>query len=216
MLKAVLAELIGTFTLVLVGAAAVAATGTAGFEVTVPALAHGLVLVGLIFSYGHLSGAHFNPAVTVGLLVGGHVRPDRAVLYIAAQFAGALAAAALLALMLGSTANMGETTGTLTSGSVWQAALIEGVLAFLLVSTIYQSAVFGKAGNLAPLAIGLTLAGLILATGYYTGASINPARSLGPAVLAGNFDYLLPYFVGLFAGGAVGGLVQQFLLKPEA
>lgn len=219
--KPFLAEFLGTFTLVFIGAAAVAVTGVAPFEVTVPALAHGLILVGLIFTYGHISGAHFNPAVTLALLVGGKVDVIKAIAYWIAQFAGAIAAALLLRITLDNIPlaegvwGLGETTGPLTSSNVWVAAIIEGLLAFLLVSVIYQAAVYGKAGGLAPLAIGLTLAGLIFATGPFTGASVNPARTFGPALLAGNLDYVLPYFVGLFAGGALGGLVHRFVLNPD-
>lgn len=222
LLKPLLAELLGTFTLVFVGAAAVAVTNVTGYDVTVPALAHGLILVGLIFTYGHLSGAHFNPAVTLGLLVGGHVKIDRAVFYWIAQFVGAILAALLLKFTFDNVPlpegdwSLGETAGMLTTSNVWVAAIIEGLLAFLLVSVIYQAAVYGKAGNLAPLAIGLTLAGLIFAAGALTGASANPARTLGPALIAGNLDYLLPYLIGLFAGGALAGALHTFLLKPEA
>ncbi len=88
-------------------------------------------------------------------------------------------------------------------------------MTFFLVSTVFQAAAFGKAGNLAGVAIGLTLGASILAGGTYTGASLNPARTLGPALIAGHLDYLIPYLIGIFAGGIVAGLVQANLFKSD-
>jgi MIP family channel proteins len=223
LLRSALAEFVGTFTLVFIGAAAVVIAPA--FGVIVPALAHGLILVGLIFSYGHISGAHFNPAVTAGLLIGGDVKIDRAIFYWIAQFLGGIVAAlAVRALIpegtlesLGITSfNFGQTTGSLTASAPWTAAALEFVLTFFLGSAVYQAAVFGKAGNGAALAIGFTLTGSILAGGAFTGASLNPARTLGPALVAGDLSYLVPYLVGIFGGGIFAGLLHTFILKPEA
>ena len=214
LIKQSLAELIGTFILVFIGGFAV--TVAPDFGVLVPALAHGLILVGIIYTYGHISGAHVNPAVTVGLLVGGKVDAVRAVAYIVAQFIGAIIAAVLITAIVPSTAapfNFGQTTGSLTADHVWNAALFEAFLTFLLVSTVYQAAVYEKVGNLAAIAIGLTLAGCILAGGVYTGASLNPARTLGPAITAGEFDYVIPYFIGIFGGGILAGFVHGYYFK---
>lgn len=224
--KELLAELIGTFTLCFIGIASVIVAPV--FGIVAPALGHGLVLVGLIFAYGHISGAQFNPAVTVGLLVGGKIEPAKAGAYIVAQFIGGIIAAYLVVALIGGAEgtavlafvgegnfNFGQTTGFLTENNVWQAAGIEAVMIFFLLSTIYQGAVYSKAGNNAALAIGLTLAACIFATGAMTGASVNPARTLGPALVAGNFDYVLPYFVGLFAGGALAGALHGYVLTPE-
>lgn len=225
-MKELLAELIGTFTLCFIGIASVIVAPQ--FGIVAPALGHGLVLVGLIFAYGHISGAQFNPAVTVGLLVGGKIDVVKAGAYIVAQFIGGIIAAyAVIALVGGADGasvlgfvgegnfNFGQTTGFLTDENVWRAAAIEGVLVFFLLSAIFQGAVYGKAGNNAALAIGLTLAALIFATGGMTGASVNPARTLGPALVAGDFSYLVPYLVGLFAGGAVAGGVHGYVLTPD-
>lgn len=212
LVRPLLAEFLGTFTLVFVGAAAVTVAENAG-GLVVAALGHGLILVGLIYAYGHISGGHFNPAVTAGLLVGGKIDLTRAALYMVAQFAAAVVAALLLTGLVGSSNNFGQTMGSLTLGAPWTAAVFEAVLTFFLVSTIYQAAVYGKAGNLAPVAIGLTLAGAIFAGGVYTGASLNPARTLGPALAAGDLSYLLPYFVGIFAGGILAGLLHARLLN---
>ena len=89
------------------------------------------------------------------------------------------------------------------------------VLTFFLVSAVYQAAVFGKLNNLEALAIGLTLAGAIFAGGVYSGGSLNPARTLGPALVAGNLNYVVPYMVGQFLAGALGGLLHMALYRPE-
>ncbi len=210
LMKKNFAEFIGTFILVFVGGFA-AASG----QLMVAALGHGLILVGIIFMYGHISGAHLNPAVTAGILVGGKVTLTEAIGYWIAQFLGAIAAAVMLNVLVTGTATAGQTMGSLTVSAPWTAALFEAILTFLLVSAVYQAAVYGKAGNLAPLAIGFTLAGLILAGGPFTGASLNPARTLGPAVVAGDLSYLLPYLVGIFAGGIIAGLVHTRVFQPE-
>jgi len=211
LLRPSIAELIGTFTLVFVGGAAVAS----GQPVVVPALAHGLILVGIIFVYGHLSGAHVNPAVTAGLLVGRQITLERAIYYWIAQFLGAIIAAVVLNIIIPDGARLGQTTGSLTANSVWSAALFEAIMTFFLVSAVYQAAAFGKVGNLAAIAIGLTLAGSFLAGGTYTGASLNPARTLGPALVAGDFSYLVPYMIGIFGGGIAAGLLHTIVLPDK-
>lgn len=226
LLRESLAELIGTFVLVFVGSAAVIIAPL--FGVLVPALAHGLILVGLIYTYGHISGGQFNPAVTIGLLVGGKQDATRSALFIAVQFLGGIIAAFLLSAAIphsnesfmgafigANDFNFGVTTGVLTADFVWSAALLEAVLTFFLVSAVYQAAVYQRAGNLAGVAIGLTLAGSILAGGVLTGASLNPARTLGPALAAGDLSYVLPYFIGIFGGGIIAGLLHTYVLNSE-
>ena len=140
------------------------------------------------------------------------IEPVKAGAYIVAQFIGGVIAAYLVVMLVGGAEgaavlgfvgegnfNFGQTTGFLTENNVWQAAGVEAVLIFFLMSAIYQGAVYSKAGNNAALAIGLTLAACIFAAGGMTGASVNPARTLGPALVAGELAYVLPYFVGLFA-----------------
>jgi MIP family channel proteins len=210
LMKKSLAEFIGTFILVFVGGFA-AASG----QLVVAALGHGLILIGIIFMYGHISGAHLNPAVTAGLLVGGKVTLSEAIGYWIAQVLGAIAAAVMLDVLAAGTATAGQTIGSLTASAPWTAALFEAILTFFLVSIVYQAAVYGKAGNAAGIAIGFTLMGSILAGGPFTGASLNPARTLGPALIAGDLSYLLPYLVGIFAGAIIAGLVHTMVFKPE-
>lgn len=210
-MRPALAEMIGTFTLVFVGGAAVAS----GQGVAVAALAHGLVLAAMIYMYGPTSGAQFNPAVTLALLIGRKIEINKAVIYWIAQFVGGILAALALWLVLGDRGNLGETTGSLTQSNVWGAALFETFLVFLLVSAVYQAAVYQHAGNFAGLAIGFTLVALITAAGTYTGASVNPARTLGPALVAGHLDYVLPYMVGMFGGGVLGGLFHGYVMNNK-
>lgn len=205
--KSTIAEFIGTFALVFVGGAAVAS----GQPVVVPALAHGLILMALIYAYGHISETHINPAVTAGLLIGGKITINRAIAYWIAQFAGAIVAALILQGIVGSA---GPTIGSLTDTNVWGAAVLEFIATFFLMSTIYQVAVFGKGGNMAGLAIGVTLVACIAGIGTFTGASLNPARTLGPALTDGNLSYILPYFVGMFGGAIAAGLLHTQVLGP--
>jgi MIP family channel proteins len=206
--KAAIAEFLGTFVLVFIGGAAVVSAAGSGGVVTA-AFGHGLVLIGLIYAFATFSGGHFNPAVTLAILVAGKMDAMRAVVYWAAQFIGAIAASFLCRAILTSS---GPTIGTLTVDAVWTAALFEAVVTFIFVSVIFQAAVFGKGGNLAPIAIGLTLAACIFAAGPFTGASLNPARTLGPALASGNLSYIIPYFVGIFGGGVLAALVQTYLV----
>ena len=225
MMKGSLAELIGTFVLVFVGGAAVLVAPV--FGVVVPALAHGLILLALIYTYGHISGAQVNPAVTLGLLVGGKQDLQTSIRYMIAQFIGGIVAAVVLAAVfpmdnagvadfLGENAyNYGQTTGFLTADSVWTAAVYEAILTFFLVSAVYHAAALGRAGNLAGVAIGFTLAASILAGGPATGASLNPARTLGPALVAGDLSYVIPYLIGIFGGGAVAGLLHSNVFDAD-
>ena len=224
--KELLAELIGAFVLVFVGAAAVLVAPV--FGVVVPALAHGLILCALIYTYGHISGAQVNPAVSLGLAVGGQQDWTKTAYYIVAQFIGGIIAAAALAMVfpqdnaavagfLGENAyNFGQTTGFLTADSVWTAAVYEAILTFFLVSAVFQAAAYRRAGPLAGIAIGFTLAASILAGGPATGASLNPARTLGPALIAGDLSYLIPYLIGIFGGGVIAGLLHGYVMRPEA
>jgi MIP family channel proteins len=219
MSRSLIAEFLGTFTLVFIGAFAVAVTGyqAANANVLVPALAHGLILVALAFAYGGISGGHFNPAVTVGMLVGGKIDAARALAYIVVQLVGGIAAAYILFFILGAgpELNFGAAKGALTDTNLLNASIFEGFLTFFLVSTIYQTAVHGRAGSVAAIAIGFTLAACILAGGYHTGASLNPARTLGPALVAGDLSYVIPYIVAQLIGGAAAGLIHSYLLTKD-
>ena len=208
--KKLVAEFVGTFTLIFIGAGAGAVSG----DLVAVALAHGLVIVGLAYAFGDLSGLHINPAVTVGLWAGGRVDTTTAVSYIVTQLVGGVAGAAVLAFVLGGTSSgLGATTLAATVTPV-QGLVIEIILTFLLVNTIYHTAVSGKAGDMAPVAIGLTLIFCILMGGPLTGASLNPARTLGPAILTGNFANIWLYFIGPPLGAVLAALLHNYVLRP--
>ena len=212
--RALTAEFVGTFTLIFIGAGGATISGS----LVAVAFAHGLVVLGLAYAYGHISGTHINPAVTVGLLVGGQIEIGAAFGYIIAQLAGGIAGAAALAFALGEKAGALGATVPAEGIGTGQAFFIEVFLTFLLVNAIYHTAVSGKAGNMAPVAIGLTLTFCILMGGPLTGASLNPARSLGPALFsnaATAMSTLWIYFVACPLGGILAALRYRFLKDPE-
>lgn len=217
--KAALAELIGTFTLVLIGAGAGALAESSGGGLVGVAFAHGLALMVIVYAWGSISGAHVNPAVTFGVAVAGRMDWPKAVSYWIAQCLGAIAAAYLLLWLVGQGTNLGATVGSLTpmggeepvpGTSALKVIVLEGVLTFFLVVAVLASGVYGLNGNAAGLAIGLVLTMDILFGGPLTGASMNPARTLGPAVANGNLSYVWMYFVGPLLGGAVAALLYEF------
>lgn len=208
--KALTAEFVGTFALIFIGAGA-GAIGVGGLVGV--ALAHGLVLMAVAAAYGPISGAHINPAVTIALWAGRQIKAAEALSYIAVQLLGGIAAAFVLRFVLGGTSSgLGATV--LASGvSPAQGLVVEAVLTFFLVNTIYNTAVSGKAGNLAPVAIGMTLAFSILMGGSLTGGSLNPARTIGPAVATGNYSDLWVYLAGPVLGGLVAAWLYQGVLR---
>jgi len=203
--RALAAEAIGTFALVFVGAGAImvdAETGEPG-QVGI-ALAFGLVVAAMIYAVGHISGAHLNPAVSFAFAVARHFPWSRLAAYWAAQAAGALTAAALLRGSLGDVASTGA---TLPSGSDAQAFLWEAVLTFFLMFVITAVATDVRAiGEAAALAIGGTVALDALVGGPITGASMNPARSLGPALVSGKLDSIWIYVAAPLLGATLGAL----------
>jgi MIP family channel proteins len=215
--KPALAELIGTFTLVFVGAGAGAVAGSPGGSGLIGvAMAHGIALMVVIYAWGAVSGGHANPAVTFGLVVAGKISWERAIWYWVGQFLGAALAAYLLLYLIGSGSGLGATTGSLTTADPLKAIIIEAVLTFFLVIAVYGTAVSGRNGNAAGAAIGLVLAMDILMGGPLTGASMNPARSFGPALALADFSYLWIYLVGPLAGGAIAGLLYSRVFPAAA
>ena len=208
--RAVVAEAIGTFALVFAGAGAVmvdAKTGALG-QVGI-ALTFGLVIMAMIYAVGHISGAHFNPAVTVAFALTRHFPWPRVVVYWAAQATGAVAAALLLRASLGDIADVGATH---PSGSDGQSFLWEVVLTSFLVFVVMAVATDTRAvGEAAAIAIGGTVGLDALFGGPVSGASMNPARSLGPALVAARFDALWIYLLAPFVGAAIAGLAYQFV-----
>jgi MIP family channel proteins len=207
-----LAEFIGTFALIFIGAGA-GALGDGGLVGV--AFAHGLVIIGFAYAYGHISGTHINPAVTLGVWAAGKIDTARAFSYIFFQLLGGVVAAFTLSWILGS--RQGTLGATLLADGVTPlvGVVLEAILTFFLVNAVLNAAISGKAGNLAGVAIGLTLTFCILMGGPLTGGSLNPARSLGPAVASGNFANLWVYFVGPILGGVVAGLLYKTVFEEH-
>ena len=209
-LRPLVAESIGTFALVFAGCGAVmvdAKTHQLG-HVGV-AISFGLVIMFGIYAVGHISGAHFNPAVTFAFALTRHFPWRRALAYWGAQLLGALLAAALLR---GSLGNIADTGATVPSGSQGQSFLWELVLSAFLMFVILAVATDTRAvGEAAAVAIGGTIALDAMFGGPISGASMNPARSLGPALVSGNLHALWLYIVAPVIGTSVGGLAYQFV-----
>jgi aquaporin Z len=218
------AEALGTFYLCFAGIAAILCTAppiNAGGGLVAIALAHGLALSIAISNFGGISGAHFNPAVTAGMAVTGRINPGLAVLYVIAQCLGATIAAltcrqifpaeAVNAAMLG----IPLPAAWVSTGTLY---CVELVLTFLLVTSVFGTAVDerGKTVKIGAFAIGLTVAFDILAGGPITGASMNPARSFGPALVMGHWEWHWLYWVAPMTGGIGAALFYEFLLGAPA
>jgi aquaporin Z len=205
--KALLAEFIGTFALIFIGAGT-AAVGVGGLLGV--ALAHGIVIISMAYAYGPISGAHVNPAVTLAVALRGNLKWSEAVSYWIAQFLGGIAAAATLLFILGgASSGLGATVPT--SVSPLQAIVLEALLTFLLVNVILHTTEAKNPTPPAGLAIGLTLAGAILFGGPLTGASLNPARTLGPALFTGTLDVFWIYLLGPAVGAILAVLARRAL-----
>jgi len=210
--RSLTAEFIGSFALIFIGAGA-GALGIGG--VVGVALAHGFVIVAFAYAYGHISGTHINPAVTFGLLIAGEIKIVDAIGYWISQFAGGILGGFALNFVLGVNAGSLGTTVLAEGITPLQGLVLETILTFFLVNTIFNTAVSGKAGNLAGLAIGLTLVFAILMGGPLTGASLNPARTLGPAIASGNYADIWLYFVGPLLGSGLAALLYLGMFKEK-
>jgi aquaporin NIP len=209
------AELVGTFALVFAGCGAImvdAQTHALG-HVGV-AISFGLVIMVMIYALGHISGAHFNPAVTFAFALSRHFPWSRAAGYWTAQLAGALIAAAILRGSLGDIAHVGA---TLPSGSQAQSFLWELVLTFFLMLVIMAVATDTRAvGEAAAIAIGGTVGLDAMFGGPISGASMNPARSLGPGLVSGDLHAIWLYILAPLSGATLAALTYQFLRGEPA
>jgi MIP family channel proteins len=224
--KAALAEFIGTFYLCFAGIAAILSTydapNDAGKLVAI-ALAHGLAVSIAVAVFGGVSGAHINPAVTTGMLVTGRISPINAVFYILAQCAGATVAALACkavfpaSVVIPEAANLG-----IPLPAAWvnvpTLLFVEFILTFLLMTSVFGAAVDprGKAVKIGGFAIGLTVTMDILAGGAVTGASMNPARSFGPALVQGYWDLHIYYWLAPIAGAIAAALVYQYCILDSS
>ncbi|MGI8586323.1 MAG: MIP family channel protein [Chloroflexia bacterium] len=207
------AELVGTYALVTAGCGAIMVDATTHALTHVGvAFTFGLIIMVMIAATGHLSGAHFNPAVTVAFAVTRHFPWRDVPVYIGGQLVGAVAGALTLQGLFGPVASLGA---TVPAGSAWQACGIEVLLTAVLMFVIVAVATDTRAvGQLAALAIGATVAVDALWGGPISGASMNPARSFGPALIAGAWQDQWVYWVGPLLGACLGGGLYQLLRTP--
>lgn len=207
-----IAEGIGTFILVFAGTGAVMVNQISGGAVTHLGISFvfGAVVAALIYTTGHISGAHFNPAVTLAFWASGFFPKRKVVPYILAQLVGAIAASALLLISLGSVANLGATLPL--KGNWLQSLVLETVLTFILMFVILGSGLDRRSHiGFAGLAIGLTVGLEAAFMGPITGASMNPARSFGPAFVGGIWQHHWIYWVAPILGAQLAVLVYRQL-----
>lgn len=216
--KKLLAELLGTFTFFLIGLMAIVSTvafgkdpaHVQGADLLVIAFGFGFGLFAAIQAFGSISGGHFNPAVTVAAVLDGRLDPMTGVGYVVSQLIGGIAAAAVVLTMTSQAAVAG--TATLPGGGLndIQALILETLFAAIFILVILTST--RKAPNQAAFAIPLTLIVIHLALVPFTGASVNPVRSIASALIGAKLDSLWIYLVGPIVGAAVGWAVYRFVL----
>src|SRR5687767_6524613 len=214
------AEFIGTFALVFVGSGAIISARISGSPAALVevALAHGLILAVMVTALMRISG-HFNPAVTLGFLAARRIEPVMAVIYIASQIIGAIIAAYALKMLFAADVFMSTRGGgqmVAIELSIMQAITIEAIATFFLTFVIFGTAVDPKAPKVGGFAIGLTIAADILAIGPLTGASMNPARSLGPALASGVLAGQVVYWIGPIVGAIAAAMFWEYgILRGE-
>ena len=219
--KPALAEAIGAFALIFIGAGSVmtadfarSGTGLVGI-----ALAHGLAIGTMVSAMGHISGGHFNPAVTGAFVLTGRMPAGTGVAYVVAQLIGASVAAFFLTAIFPQTIKITTALGTPALGfgiSQGTGIVVEAILTFFLVLTVFGTAVDARGPRAAGgLFIGLAIVMDILIGGPLTGAAMNPARAFGPALFAGAWTNHLVYWIGPMLGGAVAGLLYNTVYRPS-
>lgn len=217
LLRAVAAEMLGTFALVLAGTGAIVSNSVSGGALghVGIALAFGLVIMTMIYATGHISGAHFNPAVTLAFALVRHFPVRRVIPYIAGQIAGALLGSVAVRFLIaggGSVAGLGTTH---PSNGALSGLVLESILTLILMFVVIAVATDVRAvGQAAAIAIGGTIGLEALFAGPITGASMNPARSIAPALVAGDYADLWLYIIGPIVGAALGALAYQLLRSP--
>lgn len=208
MLKKLTAEFIGIYILMFAGTGACVVNAIDGSITHVGiSLTFGLVVMALIYAFGHISGAHFNPAVTIGFIVYRSISLKDGLFYIAAQVLGAISASATLQLLFG---NVGKLGATMPAGSWQQSFILEIIITFILMIVVYGAALHKKAiHSLAGVTIGGAVAVLAMFAGPISGASMNPARSLAPALVSGHLSHLWIYLTAT----VLGALLATFLFR---
>jgi aquaporin TIP len=214
-LRVAVAEFVGTFTLIFLGGGAGIISGQ---DIVAVALANGLAIGIMVTNLGHISGGHFNPAITLGFLSTRRIAPMLAGVYWVAQFAGATVAALLLRWFFKLPA-MAASVPTLKSGfGAGRGMVLELILTFFLVTAVFATAVDpgGAFKAIAGLAIGLTITIDVFTGGPITGAAMNPARAFGPELVSGHWANAWIYYVGPALGGLIAALGYEYLyLRPK-
>lgn len=213
-MKKYIAECIGTFVLVLFGcgtAATVGCDAVNGGGYILTALAFGLAIVAMAYSIGNVSGCHVNPAVSIAMLINGKMDTKDFIGYVVAQCIGALIGAGVLALYVGTDSGLG--TNGLYDGNVGLSLLIEIILTFVFVTAVLGATDKAENASVAGLVIGLSLTFVHILGISYTGTSVNPARSLGPALLVGGsaLANVWVFIVAPLIGGALAAVVYRYL-----
>ena len=211
-LRPCIAEFIGTFALVFIG---IGAIKTAGHDVLAVALAHGLTIAAFVSATMHISGGQLNPAVTFGLVCGGHMTVPDAIRYWIAQLLGGIAAALICLSLFGRDVVVTGTPQLAAALSGPQGILIEGIMTFFLVFVVHGTGVDERGRRVAGLAIGSTVTLDILFGGPLTGAAMNPARVFGPAVAANFWKAHYVYWLGPLLGGAAAGLIYRVFIEKN-
>uniref|UniRef100_A0A0E0PZ21 Uncharacterized protein n=1 Tax=Oryza rufipogon TaxID=4529 RepID=A0A0E0PZ21_ORYRU len=210
-LQMLLAEFLGTFFLMFAGLGAITVEEKKG-AVTFPgvAVAWGAAVMAMVYAVGHVSGAHLNPAVTLGFAVAGRFPWRRAPAYALAQTVAATAASVVLRLMFGG--RHAPVPATLPGGAHAQSLVVEFVITFYLMFVIMAVATDDQAvGHMAGVAVGGTIMLNVLFAGPVSGASMNPARSIGPALVGSKYTALWVYILGPFAGAAAGAWAYSLI-----
>ncbi len=220
--KRLAAETVGTFGFFFAGFCGIASLDTQGptaIQAVGIAAGFGFGLALMIFAFGHLSGGHFNPAVTLGLTAARRFSPGDLLPYWAAQLIGGLIAALLIRILFNKAIVVTVLTEPGHGISVGKALVLEGVFTFLFLLVVSTVATDTRApwnGVFAPFAIGLFIFTAASVAGPMSGGSFNPARSVAPAIIAGNFTNLWIYIVGPLAGGAIGGALHAYFHPVRA
>lgn len=212
-MKKYIAEAVGTMLLTLV---ACGIAVTSGVDLVATALAFGLVIVAAAYSIGNVSGCHINPAVSIALFVAGKMTLKECIKYIIAQIIGAFAGSLLLGLLLGKFASLGA-NGLVGDTSIWAALAVEMILTFIFTTTILGVTDKKENGHVTGIVIGLTLVLVHLFGLPFTGTSVNPARSLAPAVLQGGTALcnVWIFIVAPIIGAVMAGLFYKCVLKDK-
>ncbi len=227
--RKVLAEVVGTFFFFFIGIGGGLVVGNqaGALGILYAALAHGVALAIAISALGHISGAHFNPAVTIALMIARKINPVLALLYIIGQLLGGVLSCLALITIVPEGVWKPASLGTPAIG-VWkpadkvlpimdptQAILLEAILTFFLVMAVFGTAVDPRANKVAGFAIGLTVFVDILAGGPLSGGVMNPARAITPALVSGNWTNWYVWWIGPIAGAIVASIIYTYIFLPR-